>query len=157
MSVPLYAQVLARRVRLAQALPGVLAFLFCLTWLPARNTFDLIVTSLVGGFAFHAGGIIATLLAAYVVARVAGQENQAREFVVKDLRTTASALLFVAMYALGQHWVTRRVDDIVACARDTDTSRQVAAWSAEGRATPGAVVRWCATEYRRVRTSSADE
>jgi hypothetical protein len=64
------------RVNIAHALPGLLMFLFFLTWLPEKNIVGRVILSAFGGAVFQGGALLLLLVVSALVARVAGDANQ---------------------------------------------------------------------------------
>lgn len=134
--------VLNRRQQLAAASPGLVAFGFGLTWFDTPSIVELIVYSVGLGLMLYVAALIAYLAAAYAVARIAGSPTTYERLAPKDDRLTATVLLAVVVWILGQTWVDRKVDTIVACVEDPSLEEVFSP-----RAPLAEVVSWCAAEY----------
>jgi hypothetical protein len=107
---------LTRRQYLADALPAIIAAVFCMNWLPEPNPWARAILSIIGGCLFQAGAMLSVFLATALVAKLADRPLPA--FPRGDSRLTGAALLAISIYILGQHWKTVQENRIAECVKE---------------------------------------
>jgi hypothetical protein len=107
---------LTRREYFADALPGIVAVIFCMNWLPEPSPWVRALLSIIGGCVFQAGAMLSVFLVTALVAKVANRPFP--DFPRGDSRLTGAALLAISIYILGTHWRTVQEDRIAACVKE---------------------------------------
>jgi hypothetical protein len=105
------------RGEIAHALPGLVAFLFLATWLPEKNLVGRVLEAAIGGVLFQGGGLLAFFFAAALIAKISGDPYP--EIPPRDVRVTGAVLLVIAVWILGQHWVSNQEQRVSACLRES--------------------------------------
>jgi len=135
-------RVRAWRHRLVYGSPAIIAFFFLLGFLNEPTVLERVIVSLVGGLLIQGVGLLVFFVTSYALHRMAGTHLEVSQLGEKNYNVTAAVLLAVAVWILGHHWATKKVETIIACVRDP-VSHGVGLLGSPSAAD---LVRWCSNE-----------
>lgn len=130
------------RMRLAEALPFFVIFLWGLTWFEDSGHVERLVNSLGLTFGLYVGAQLAYGLLSHAVSRIAGVKSTYADLKLDKIQEVTFVLIAAGVWMLGQHWVEDKVETVVECVEEEAYEDVVSSFSSEA-----AVVRWCAEEY----------